>query len=143
MLYTHAAVALVACAIGATGAWRVQGWRQAQIELDRLEQQREVETQKRQANQGVLDRDNEERARLAARAAAADRQSERLRDEIAYFAQRAASGPAVDESAAVAFELLGECRERRKEVGREAARLAAQVGALQDYAERVCVGGER
>ena len=37
MIYTHAAVALLAGAIAATGAWQVQAWRWGAHEADRLQ----------------------------------------------------------------------------------------------------------
>lgn len=37
MFYTHAAVALVAFAAGAAGAWHVQAWRHDSAELERVE----------------------------------------------------------------------------------------------------------
>ena len=39
MFYTHAAVALVAFAAGAAGAWNVQSWRHDSAELERVERQ--------------------------------------------------------------------------------------------------------
>ena len=39
MIYTHAAAALVAAAVAATGAWQVQNWRYAAKEKAHVEQQ--------------------------------------------------------------------------------------------------------
>ncbi len=49
MIYTHAAVALVAGAVAFGAAWRVQAWRHDSAELARVEQTREVEKMRRQA----------------------------------------------------------------------------------------------
>ena len=49
MIYTHAAVALVAGAVAFGAAWRVQAWRHDSAELARVEQSREVEKMRRQA----------------------------------------------------------------------------------------------
>lgn len=49
MIYTHAAVALVAGAVAFGAAWRVQAWRHDAAELERVEQTREVEKMRRQA----------------------------------------------------------------------------------------------
>lgn len=49
MIYTHAAVALVAGAVAFGVAWRVQAWRHDSAELARVEQTREVEKMRRQA----------------------------------------------------------------------------------------------
>jgi hypothetical protein len=42
MLYTHLAAALAAMAMGATGAWHVQGWRWRAADADRMEIEREA-----------------------------------------------------------------------------------------------------
>jgi hypothetical protein len=42
VINTHLAVALVAAAIGAGGAWQVQGWRWRAADADRLELEREA-----------------------------------------------------------------------------------------------------
>lgn len=140
MLYTHLAAALLGAAIAGSGAWRVQTWRHAQIELERVEHQAEVERMRRQANQGVSERAHKQRTALAAALLAAGAESGRLRDELAWHTQRAAAGPGADGAAALALELFGECRERRQALAREAGGLAAQVAGLQDYAQRVCLG---
>ena len=49
MIYTHAAVALVAGAVAFGAAWRVQAWRHDSAELARVEQSRETEKMRRQA----------------------------------------------------------------------------------------------
>ena len=49
MLYTHAAVALVAGAVAFGAAWRVQQWRFDSAQLEAQEHQREVEKMRRQA----------------------------------------------------------------------------------------------
>lgn len=39
MIYTHVAAALLAAAIAATGAWKVQDWRYGAKEMERVEQE--------------------------------------------------------------------------------------------------------
>jgi hypothetical protein len=41
VIYTHAAAALLALALGFAGGWQVQGWRWRAAEAGRLEQERE------------------------------------------------------------------------------------------------------
>lgn len=45
MIYTHAAAALIAGAIAATGAWQVQQWRFDARELERVQSQAEATQQ--------------------------------------------------------------------------------------------------
>lgn len=52
MLHTHVAVALIAAAAAATGAWQTQNWRYAAIDRDRLNNEREL----RRNNQQAADR---------------------------------------------------------------------------------------
>jgi hypothetical protein len=46
MIYTHAAVALLAAALGFAGAWQVQDWRQAANAAEQAEQARELGVQR-------------------------------------------------------------------------------------------------
>lgn len=43
MIYTHAAAALLALAVGLAGGWKVQGWRWDAAERSRLEAEAEVQ----------------------------------------------------------------------------------------------------
>lgn len=52
MTYTHAAAALIAAALAATGAWETQNWRYAAIDRDRLAGEAEL----RRNNQQAADR---------------------------------------------------------------------------------------
>jgi len=49
VIYTHAAVAVVAGAVAFGAAWKVQAWRYDSAELARIETTREVEKMRRQA----------------------------------------------------------------------------------------------
>lgn len=50
-LYTYAATAIVAAALGATGAWKVQGWRAGALEKERVE----AVAEQRRMNQRAAD----------------------------------------------------------------------------------------
>lgn len=50
MIYTHAAAAILAGAIAATGAWKIQNWRFDAKEKERVEQQLESERLRAKAN---------------------------------------------------------------------------------------------
>jgi hypothetical protein len=132
---------LLASAVATAAGWHLVQVRQAaQAVRDEMGVLATRDALRRhEANQGVTDRAHQERTALAAAAAAARAQSARLRDELATARAAAEAGPGADGAAAVALELLGECAARRGEVAGEAARLAAQVRGLQDYARNVCV----
>jgi hypothetical protein len=136
---------LAGAAIATATGWHLVQLRQARQEVrDEMSQQATRDVLRRhEANQGVTDRAHKERLTLAAAAAAARAESHRLRDELAAARAHSEAGPGADGGAAVALELLGECAARRSEVAGEAARLAAQVRGLQDYASRVCVARDR
>lgn len=50
MIYTHVAAAILAAAIAATGAWKIQNWRFDAKEKERVEQQLESERLRAKAN---------------------------------------------------------------------------------------------
>jgi hypothetical protein len=53
VIYTHVAAALIAAALAATGAWKVQAWRYAAAEADRLEQQAKEQAIRLQRGDGA------------------------------------------------------------------------------------------
>ena len=53
MIYTHAAVAIVAAVLSAGGAWQVQSWRFDAREKERIEAQAELARNNRQAAQSA------------------------------------------------------------------------------------------
>jgi hypothetical protein len=124
-----------------TRAWQAE-------KIAAQEHQAEVERMRRQANQGVTDDHRTRLAHFQAAASAAEHaarlgraESDSLRDELhARDRANATASGIADEAAAVAVEFLGECRERRTTLAREAGELAAQVAGLQDYVNRVCLG---
>lgn len=89
-----------------------------------------------QANAGVIDGYRKQVQSVARAAASARTESVRLRDEIAYHAQRAASGPGADDSPI--GKLFGECAAEVARLAEAADQLAAQTRGLQRYAGEVC-----
>ena len=132
MIYTHAAAALLAAAVAATGAWYVQGWRMqgqvqqaktalAQLKTDTAEQRTRaaasalntyalMESAKDAAIQSAAAR----AAQNQADAAGLRRQLHSLHHDLAAMPTRiaTASRTAVDEYAAAATVVFEQCSER-------------------------------
>lgn len=144
MLYTHAAAALIAAALAATGTWRYQEYRHAAIDADRAaaaqearrnqeRATRETETNRQQkvthAQQQAADR-----ASVARRDADSARaELERLRDDITTARADAVPGSACaasDRRAAAAAELLAECSAAYQGMARTADGHAGDVRTL-------------
>lgn len=121
-IYTHAAAALAAAAIAASGAWQVQGMRYGkQIADMKTQQAQQLANARKQAlddftrMQGAKDaaiEAAEKRAQTnAARAAAARADADSLRAQLAGVPARiaAATDAAVRDFANVASDVLGAC----------------------------------
>ena len=152
MIGTHAAAALLAAAVAATGAWYVQGWRiQGQVQAGKTA----IETLRREhaesltrATAGALnttlkwqkEKDDaidqaQQRAKSqAANAAAARRERDSLRNTIATASLRLpdATHAACAEYAATAGGLLGQCAAAYQELAEKADQHAASVKLMQD-----------
>lgn len=83
-LATHTAAALLAAAMAATGAWRVQGWRHAAAERDRLAAQQEAARINRRAADVAAATYEQQRAAQAARTVTITREIERVVQNPAY-----------------------------------------------------------
>lgn len=78
MIYTHLAAALVAAAVGAAGAWQVQGWRWRAADADRLELEREARRGQQIRADGAAVRHETERATIRAQQQIITREIERV-----------------------------------------------------------------
>jgi hypothetical protein len=109
---------------------------------------RAIELEMAQAKHEAEVRYEETRKRLAADAAAARTELDRLRRTLAAPAPRRdpapadpAPLPAVDGGPGIESQLLGQCAEALVGVASSADRLAAQVLGLQSYITNVCLKG--
>jgi len=133
MLYTHAAAAIIAAALAATGAWQVQSWRYgeqiARMKADafearsRAEKAAQAEGARRQQQVNHAQQTATQRAQAAR--SDADRalsELDRLRHDIRTSAVPA-SGPActaADQRAATATDLLADCAAAYSALARKA-----------------------
>ena len=138
-LATHVLAIVIAGAVAAVGAWRVQEWRwTSNVNAEKLAQSeanRNREKALATANQGV-DRalQDEKKRRAAAERLAADS----LRDLEAALAgsdDSTATGGTDDPRSAI----IGECAAALEKVDRRAGELESTAKALQRYASEVCV----
>lgn len=150
VIYTHAAAALLASAVAATGAWHAQGWRlgeQVQAGKTALETlRREHAESLTRATAGALnatiawqkvkddaiDRAQQRAKTHAASAAAARAERDSLRDTLAAASLRlpGAAHAACTEYSAAANELLADCSRRYQELGAQADGHAADARTL-------------
>lgn len=152
MISTHAAAALLAAAIAATGAWTVQGWRMdAQVQAS----QAALETLKREhaesltrATAGALnatiawqkekddaiDRAQQRAKTQAANAAAARRDADSLRSTLASASLRLpdATHAACIEYGAAVGGLLDQCGRAYQELARQCDGHASDVRLMQE-----------
>ena len=145
--------ALLAVAIATATAWhmtetrkaRNEGRAEVQAKWDALEAERNrvaaTDALRRgEANIVVTDTHRKQVAKSQAAAATARSELERLHDALAERdrAIAAATGPRVDDSAAIA-KSLGECSSEYQAVAGISDRLADQVTGLQAYVQQVCL----
>jgi uncharacterized protein HemX len=144
---------LIGAALGGWGAWKLQGWRQAQQAQERAEQQARAERAARADElvrinnaERIAHEDHRRSQRTLDRARAAERAAAGLREQIAQLNAREL--PAHPELAAAALEartardLLGRCAEAYRRVDGRAQALGDQVTGLQDFAREVCRAGQ-
>lgn len=152
MISTHAAAALLAAAIAATGTWHVQGWRlgeQAQASKTALEslQREHAEALTRatasaldatlvwqKAKDDALDRAQQRAKTQAAHAAAARRDADSLRNTLASASLRlpSATPTACAEYATASSGLLDQCAAAYQELAAVADGHAGDVRTLTE-----------
>lgn len=152
VIYTHAAAALLAAILAATGTWHVQGWRlgeQAQASKTTLETlKREHAEALTRATAGALnatiawqkekddalDRAQQRAKTQAASAAAARRDADSLRDTLAAASLRlpGAAPAACTEYATAASGLLDQCTAAYQELAAVATGHAGDARTLLD-----------
>ena len=144
-LYTHAIAALVAGALAFGAAWQVQGMRYGE-QIATIEQQHTDAALSSARNALKLTEHYRENADAAvrkaeARAAQNKRDADRLRDELAGLRGDLADVPdrirnatreAVDQYAAAATVVFGECAARYSDMAEKAQGHAATVQLLMD-----------
>jgi hypothetical protein len=144
-LYTHAAAALVAGALAFGAGWQVQAWRYGE-QIATIKQQHTDAALSSARNALKLTEHYRENADAAvkkaeARAAQNKRDADRLRDELAGLRGdlaevpdriRNASREAVDQYAAAATVVFGECAARYSELAISATGHASDVQTLMD-----------
>ena len=144
-LYTYAATALVAVAIGFAGGWETQGWRLseqiADIERASAEASAKAQAAARAAEQSFaqqLQKAHDESAKretqLRADAAAARRTADGLRGTLYEFRASLPNAPtsALIARADTAAELLGACADEYRSVAEAADRIASDRQTLID-----------
>lgn len=151
MIWTHAAAAVAALAVGFTAAWQVQGWRWDRAEARQAAHvatlregamhQALIETTRRLTAQTEATDAAATRARRArADAAAADAAADSLREHVARLAARAAGDdPAAaggGQAAADAARMLAELQRRADERAGILARIADERGTAGELCER-------
>jgi len=140
MIYTHAAAALLAAVVAATGTYKIQSWRYGAKEAEHAEQQLENE---RLAAKGALRRQDavieaQNKAEVRARglrldAAGARSAAERLSDEIAATTRAAtASKEACLERTNTLGELFKDSANAYRDVAEKADRHASDAQRLSD-----------
>lgn len=151
MIWTHAAAAVAALAVGFTAGWQVQGWRweraearqQAHVATLREEAMHQalIETTRRlQAQTEATDAAAQRARRARADAAAADAAAGSLREHVARLAARAAGDdPAAaggGQAASDAARMLAELQRRADERAGILARIADERGTAGELCER-------
>lgn len=141
MIYTHAAAAVFALALGFSAGWQTQGWRQAANAAEAIEAAAEASRLRQHAatrNAERNDRDTSQ-ALARARAAALDARGDLERLRIAAGAAAAnpaasAAGCSDDGRLGRLARLLTESADLVEEGGRRVEQLAAEKAALQRHA---------
>ncbi len=145
MIYTHAAAAIIAAALAATGAWQVQNWRYgeqiASIRADaaestaRAEKAAQLVRETRQQDVTNAVKNATRRAQVArADADNARAELDRLRDDLRASAVPASGDActAADQRAATLAELFGQCAGAYTSLARTADGHANDVRTLTD-----------
>lgn len=154
-IYTHTAVAILALAVGAAGAWQTQNWRYGEKIADINAQQArlisEAEQSFRKKEQALVAarqqsevRYVQEKRKAADAAVGAQSELDRLRDVLAKPSVcQTPSDPAAAERAAGAArlerDLLGACAKALTDLAVEADRLESKIVGLQSYVKDVCL----
>lgn len=154
MVYTHVAAAIVAGAVGATGAWQVQKWRygekiadinaqQARLISEAEQSFRKKEQQLVTAKQQAEVRYVQEKRKAADAAVGAQSALDGLRDTLAQRDRDIASTDStacarVDGAARLERDLLGACAKALAGLATEADGLEARIVGLQSYVKDVC-----
>ncbi len=145
MIYTHAAVAALAVAIGFAGGWKTQGWRLgeqiADIERASAEASAKAQAAARAAEQSFAlqlqkaqDESAKRETKLRADVADARRSVDGLRGTLYNFRASLpnAAPAAVIARADTAAELLGTCADEYRSVAEAADRIASDRQTLID-----------
>lgn len=140
MIYTHAAAAILAGAIAATGAWKIQNWRFDAKEKARVEQQLESERLRAKANlrnaENVIAAQNAAASRISQLrldAAGARATADGLRTSISVALSRADNDlAACTDTANSIGKLLDQCGTAYQELGAVADGHASDVKTLID-----------
>lgn len=138
MLYTHAAAALIALAVGFMGAWKVQAGRIDAIQTEHARQalvaieKAQAETLKLQeAKDEALRRANARASQNQIAADGARSELDRLRDTIATSDTAAPACTTRPDPAATARALLAECAARYSDLAAKADRHASDAVTIQ------------
>lgn len=138
MLYTHAAAAIIALAVGFTGAWKVQAWRIDAIQSEHAAQatkameKAHAETLKLQeAKDEALRRANARASQNQIAADGARTELDRLRDTIATSNSNPPACTTGSDPAATARALLAECAARYSDLAAKADRHASDAVTIQ------------
>lgn len=140
MIYTHAAAAILAAVVAATGTWKVQNWRYEAKEKARVEQQLESERLRAKANlrnaENVITAQNAAAARISQLrldAAGARATADGLRTSISTALSRADNDlAACTDTANTIGKLLDQCGTAYQELGAVADGHASDVKTLID-----------
>lgn len=138
MIYTHAAAALVAAAVAATGAWQVQNWRYAAKEKAHVEQQMADQRASAAAAIRRVDTVSQAQSDAAARLDSLRRSAGLARDELdglrmaseAAMRTASASLDACTATAAAYSRLLNQCGAEYQALGERADGHASDVRTL-------------
>ena len=138
--YIYVALAIAAFAAGGTSAWKVQNWRQANAEKDRLQAElvaeREFARNETKRQQNAIDSFNAARAReakLRTDADAARLAVDRVRSAADSAVERAKADHATCLVATVAFrDVFGQCVKEYRSLGETADRWVNDIQVMQD-----------
>jgi hypothetical protein len=138
VIYTHAAAAVIALAVGFAGAWKVQDWRieamqaeQARLALKAIEAAQAETTKLQEVKDEALRRANQRASQNQLAADGARSELDRLRDTIAASDSAQPSCPARVDTAPAARALLAECAARYQDLARKADGHASDAMTLQ------------
>lgn len=140
MIYTRAAAALLALALGFTAGWQTQGWRWRAADADRIEATSEAERLRRMAQDRATERNDRETSQALARAHSAALAARGDLERLRVAAGAAAADPAAsaagcsdDGRLGQLTRLLAEGAGLVEEGSRRVEQLAAEKAALQRH----------